>query len=121
MPLRKQRVKRATNEHDIEVLRRAIGEGLPWRLHVDDRFQQGGLETRHAILLSYVCNIPCGIAVFLAGNPHPSQETVRMLKKELKDDIRQAEKRFKGIFKGERRNYNFFAELNYNSVPREFF
>jgi hypothetical protein len=99
----------SVSAHDIEALRRAIQAGFPWLLHTEDRtYRRSGLTLAQGVLLSYITGIAAGAAVFLAGNPHPSRKTVASVKGELKDEIAEAEKRFKSIFKGQRRSYDFF-------------
>ena len=111
MPKRKIKARSGNvGLHEIETLRRAIGEGLPWLLHTaDNTYRRTGLTTRQNILLSYVTGINSGAAVFLAGEPHPSRETVAYVKAQLQADIDEAEKRFKGVFTGKRRKGVFFA------------
>jgi hypothetical protein len=123
MPKRK-RIARSGNEsaQDIETLRRKIQEGFPWLLHTaDNTYRRTGLTTRQNILLAYITGINSGAAVFLAGEPHPSRETVAYVKAQLQADIDEAEKRFKGIFTGRRRTGIFFRDQGPNSPTRSEF
>src|SRR5262245_52410525 len=111
MPLRKRTLRsRNLNQHDIEVLRTAIREGVPWLLHQkDNQFRSSGLDIRHGILLSYVTHVLCGPGVFLAGEEHPSREIVEAVRAELADDIAVAEKRYRKIFTGRHYPESFSA------------
>jgi hypothetical protein len=121
MPKRKTKQRAAAvSPREIEALRRAIQAGFPWALRVkgDDTFRTTGLSIRLNILLSYVTGIAAGACVFLSGGEHPSRETVAAVKAELKGDIANAEKRFKGIFVGKRHADSFFRDTNPYSPPR---
>ena len=121
MPKRKTKQRAAAvSPREIEALRRAIMDGYPWALRIkgDDTYRQTGLNFRLNILLSYVTGIAAGPGVFCAGGEHPSRKTVAAVKAELKDEIDEAEKRFKGIFIGKRHRDSFFREQNPYSPPR---
>jgi hypothetical protein len=121
MPKRKTKQRAAAvSPREIEALRRAIMDGYPWALRIkgDDKFRQTGLSLRLNILLSYITGIAAGAGVFLSGGEHPSRETVAAVKAELKDDIENAEKRFKGSFVGKRHADSFFRDINPYSPPR---
>jgi hypothetical protein len=113
MPVRRLRIARrgVVTQKDVEVLRQAIRVGLPWVCHhIDGRYRRDDLlTTEQNILLSYVTGISCGAAVYLGGGDHPSRKTVKAVKAELQADIDEAEKKFGGIFRGERHSYDFFA------------
>lgn len=104
MPRRKTRPRSAgMSQHDIEVLRNAIREGFPWLLHTADKTRRvTGLTIRQNIVLTYVTGILAGAGVFLSGEDHPSKETVAAVKAELKNEIAEAEARYKSIFIGQR-------------------
>jgi hypothetical protein len=120
MPRRKKVLRnRSVSSHDIEMLRRAIAEGYPWILHqADNLYRHTGLTIQQNILLSYVTGIAAGVGVFLAGEDHPSKETVLAVRAELQADIDEAEERYKAVFTGERRHDKFFRHTNWNSPPR---
>ena len=120
MPKRKAAPRsRSVNQRDVELLRGAIQNGFPWLLHTDNKtFRQTGLSIQQNILLSYVTGIAAGAGVFLAGENHPSRETVAAVKEELKADIAEAERRYGRVFTGTRHKDNFFRFQNPYSPPR---
>jgi hypothetical protein len=108
VPIRSTR-SRKVGAADVAALRQAIRAGYPWLLHTgDDIWRHTGLNTQQNIMLAYVTGISSGVAVFLAGEPHPSKEIVAAVKAELQVDIDAAERRFRKIFKGHRYRDSFF-------------
>ena len=104
MPRRKirSRTTSSVTPREIEALRSAIQNDMPWLLHTDHKvFRRTGLSIRLNILLAHVTGITSGVSVFLSGESHPSRETVAAVKAQLQDDIAAAEKRF-ASFKIER-------------------
>jgi hypothetical protein len=124
MPRRKLTVRnRNLSQIDIEALRQAIREGWPWITETaDNRFRENfNLTIRQSIVLSYITGIAGSCAVYLAGEDHPSRETVAAVKAELNEDIAEAEKRFGPQFVGKRHSDSFFRCLKPNSPPRSEF
>jgi hypothetical protein len=76
------------------------------------------LTTELNILLSYITGISAGAGIYLAGEDHSSRETVAVVKALLKEEIAEAEKRYKNIFTGKRYQDSFFRYLNPQSPPR---
>jgi hypothetical protein len=107
MPIRSKRPQAQRSDisqRDIESLREAIRLGYPWIYHhVDNVYRPSTLEFRLELLLSYATGIG-SMAVWTdpTSERHPSKETVAAVKKLLKADIRDAEKRFRKVFVGER-------------------
>jgi hypothetical protein len=112
MPKRKRVVKQPIgfSARDVEVLRRAIQAGWPWRLDLraDKMFRTTGLSIRHNIMLSYATGIAAGVCVYLSGEIHPDHETVVMLKDALKDDIAEGERIWGPRFTGKRHPESYF-------------
>jgi hypothetical protein len=78
---------------EIEQLRAALQAGWPWRLHEDGQFHTVPLNAKLQIVVSHltgVFTLPCGFPT----DPHPSDKTIKMLKKALATDLKIAKRQY---------------------------
>lgn len=115
----KPRSNDSVSPHEIEKLRNSIREGYPWVCHhADNQYRQSRLGARLDILLSYCTGIG-SLSVFGTGYDHPSRQTVKAVKAQLKPDIAEAERRFKDVFRGERYTDADFRQVFPHHPPRK--
>jgi hypothetical protein len=109
----------AISARDIELLRNAIREGWPWRLHEDGMFRTIPLDEKLQIILSHLTGV-FTLASGFPTDPHPSDETVAFLRSELGADLKQAEKQWGRLVpKKDRWRSKDLRERNPSWDPRE--
>lgn len=115
MPVRKktQRDQSGITQRDVELLKRTINDGYPWVMHAGNECVSSPVDDRLDILLAHLS----GVFTLAAGYPadaHPSKQTVKAVRKELADELAEAERKWgKLVPRSERWGWEDLAQTGY--------
>ena len=120
MPKRKTKTRSGNvGMQEVEILRKTIQDGWPWRQNESLKFVNIPLSTRGQIQLSHLTGVFTMAASFPA-DPHPSEETVEFLRSELADDLKAAEAKWgKFVKRKDRWHSDDLRARNSSWGPRE--